>query len=287
VPRPRVPMRKIRDIIRLALGEGLSSARSGSHSAPVHHRRRSRPARQRGRAVVAVPRACPTTTSSSCCSRRRCPPTSPGDAGLRLRAPRAPAKGRDARASLARIPRGPPRRLRLHPVRHHYRVFRAHVDVVMRQHHRAGEKLFVDFPGMTIPILTGHRAQSSSHAELFVAVAGALELPLRGGLPSQELMHWVSGHTHAFEAMGGPRDRGLRQPPLGVTRPHRYEPDVNAPCRDGAHYGVAVIPTRLQAEGQASRAGGLWRSDGSSPAAQPPVHLARGGERRHPASAPA
>jgi transposase len=33
---------------------------------------------------------------------------------------------------------------------HHYRVFKGRVDLVMRQVHRAGEKLFVDFPGMRI-----------------------------------------------------------------------------------------------------------------------------------------
>ena len=33
-----------------------------------------------------------------------------------------------------------------------YRAWRRQVDVVMRQVHRAGEKLFVDFPGDTIPI---------------------------------------------------------------------------------------------------------------------------------------
>jgi len=42
-----------------------------------------------------------------------------------------------------------------------------------------------------------------------------------------------------------PRDRGLRQPEIGVTRPHRYEPDVNATFQEmAAHYGVAIIPTR-------------------------------------------
>jgi transposase len=34
-----------------------------------------------------------------------------------------------------------------------YATFRAHLDVVMRQEHRAGEKLFIDFAGSTIPIV--------------------------------------------------------------------------------------------------------------------------------------
>jgi len=56
----------------------------------------------------------------------------------------------------------------------------------------------------------------------------------------------VTAHTHAFEFMGGCHEivvcDNLRS---GVTRPHRYEPDVNATFQEMAtHYGVAIIPTR-------------------------------------------
>jgi transposase len=33
-----------------------------------------------------------------------------------------------------------------------YRTWRKKLDVTMRQDHKAGEKMFVDFPGLTIPI---------------------------------------------------------------------------------------------------------------------------------------
>jgi len=55
----------------------------------------------------------------------------------------------------------------------HYRVWRRHLDVVMRQHHKAGEKLFVDFPGRRIPIYDARSGELSFEAELFVAVLGA------------------------------------------------------------------------------------------------------------------
>ncbi|MGB9113113.1 MAG: IS21 family transposase [Acidimicrobiales bacterium] len=129
---------------------------------------------------------------------------------------------------------------------HHYRAFRGKVDVVMRQHHRAGEKLFVDFPGEKIPIYDRRTGQVKLSAELFVAVAGASNYLFCEALPSQELVHWISAHVHCFEAMGGVHEivvcDNLRS---GVTRPHRYEPDVNATYQEmAAHYGVAVIPTR-------------------------------------------
>src|SRR2546421_77787 len=65
-------------------------------------------------------------------------------------------------------------------------------------------------------------------------------------LPSQELMHWIAAHVHAFEALEGcPAIVVCDNLRSGVTRPHRYEPDVNATYSEmAAHYGVAVIPAR-------------------------------------------
>jgi len=127
-----------------------------------------------------------------------------------------------------------------------YRTWRGRVDVVMRQHHRAGEKLFVDFAGQTLPIYDRRSGEVVLRAEVFVAVAGASSYLYAEALASQELLHWVAGHTHAFEAMGGCHEivvcDNLRS---GVTKPHRYEPDVNATYQEmAAHYGIAVIPTR-------------------------------------------
>ncbi|MGP8223644.1 MAG: hypothetical protein ACLQQM_11605 [Acidimicrobiales bacterium] len=84
-----------------------------------------------------------------------------------------------------------------------YRAFRRQVDVVMRQEHRAGEKLFVDFPGQTIPIYDRKSGEVTLHAELFVAVAGASNYLYAEAFASQELLYWVTAHTHAFEFMGG------------------------------------------------------------------------------------
>ena len=83
-------------------------------------------------------------------------------------------------------------------------------------------------------------------AELFVAVAGAPGYLYAEAFPSQELLYWVTGHVHAFEFMGGcPAIVVCDNLRSGVTRPHRYEPDVNATYAEmAAHYGMAVIPAR-------------------------------------------
>ncbi|MCQ4654587.1 IS21 family transposase, partial [Pseudomonas syringae] len=54
----------------------------------------------------------------------------------------------------------------------HYRLWAAKVDVVMRQEHRAGEKLFVDYAGQTAPIIDRQTGEIRQ-AQIFGAVLGA------------------------------------------------------------------------------------------------------------------
>ncbi|MGH7752923.1 MAG: hypothetical protein ACREN5_08915 [Gemmatimonadales bacterium] len=84
-----------------------------------------------------------------------------------------------------------------------YRRWRRGIDVVMRQEHKAGEKLFVDFPGHRIPIYDERSGDVAFEAELFVAVLGASSYLHAEAVRSQELLHWVTAHVHAFEALGG------------------------------------------------------------------------------------
>ena len=127
-----------------------------------------------------------------------------------------------------------------------YRHFRRSVDLVMRQEHKAGEKLFVDFPGARIPIYDEASGEMVFEAELFVAALGASSYLYAEAIRSQELLYFVTAHVHTFEALGGVPEicvcDNLRS---GVTRPHRYEPDVNATYAEmAAHYGVTIIPAR-------------------------------------------
>ncbi len=127
-----------------------------------------------------------------------------------------------------------------------YRAWHRQVDVVMRQHHKAGEKLFVDFAGRGIPIYDERSGQVSFFAELFVAALGASGYLYAEATRSQELLYWVSAHVHAFEALGGcPAVVVCDNLRSGVTRSHRYEPDLNATYQEMArHYNVAIIPAR-------------------------------------------
>jgi len=127
-----------------------------------------------------------------------------------------------------------------------YRQWRGGIDVTMRQAHVAGEKLFVDFPGDTIPVWDRRTGEVALRAELFVAVLGASNYLYAEAFPSQQLLYWVTAHVHCFEHLGGcPAIVVCDNLRSGVTRPHRYEPDVNATFAEmAAWYAVAVIPAR-------------------------------------------
>ncbi len=128
----------------------------------------------------------------------------------------------------------------------HYHAWRRTVDLVMRHEHKAGEKCFVDWAGQTVPIIDPRTGEIALAAQIFVAVLGASSHTYAEAFASQELAHWISGHINAFEAWGGAtRIVVPDNPRTGVTKAHRYEPILNATYAEmAAHYGVAVIPAR-------------------------------------------
>ena len=128
-----------------------------------------------------------------------------------------------------------------------YRQWCEKLDRVMRQDHRAGEKLFVDWAGQTAAIIersTGEVRQ----AHIFVAVLGASNYTYAEATASQELAHWIGAHVRALEYFGGvPEIVVSDNTRTGVSRACRYEPDINPTYQDLAtHYGLAVIPTRVR-----------------------------------------
>jgi len=130
---------------------------------------------------------------------------------------------------------------------HLYRRWRNKLDVTLRQEHRAGEKLFIDYCGQTVPIIdpvTGEITQ----AEIFIAALGASSYTFAEASPSQELPFWIRSHVHAFEFLGGvPEILVSDNLKTGVTNPCRYEPDINPTYQDLAeHYATAVIPARAR-----------------------------------------
>ncbi len=128
---------------------------------------------------------------------------------------------------------------------HHYREWARHLDVVLRHEHHAGDKLFLDFAGETIPVVDPETGAEDPW-ELFVGVLGASSFTYAEALPSQQLQQWVAAHVHCFEYLGGcPRILVPDNLKSAVVKAHRYEPLLNRIYEDlAAHYGCAVIPAR-------------------------------------------
>ena len=249
MPRPRLAMRKVRDILRLAHGQGLSRRQVG--------------------AALGVP----FTTVADHLRRAEAAglgwplPEELDDGALEaLLFKKDPAPPADARPlpdwhGVHRELRRPGVTLTLlwleyreiHPdgygysqFCHRYRRFVGTLDLVMRQEHRAGEKCFVDFPGQRLPIYDRRTGSVAFEAELFVAVLGASNYLFCEAVSSQQLAPFVMAHVHAFEFFGAvPAIVVCDNLRSGVTKAHRYEPEINATYQELAeHYGTAIIPTR-------------------------------------------
>jgi transposase len=130
---------------------------------------------------------------------------------------------------------------------HHYRTWAKQLKPMMRQKHKAGEKLFVDYAGQTAPVVDPETGEIWQ-AEIFVAVLGASNYTYAEAHRSQSLPNWIGAHVRALAFLGG-RPEVLVPDNLkaGVKSPHLYEPDLNLTYLDFAqHYGVAVVPARVR-----------------------------------------
>ena len=246
MPRPHTAMRKIREVLRLRLGEGLS------------HRK------------VAAALGLPTSTVTGYVQRAQIAgvtwplPPDMDDEELESRLfgpPPATARSKPDFAKIHLELKGKGVTLTLLWLEYResdpdgygysqfcelYRRWRATTDLVMRQSHKAGEKCFVDYSGTGIPIYAEDLTTVDYVAELFVAVMGASSYLYAEATRSQELFWWISSHENAFAFFGAvPRllvPDNLRS---GVSQAHRYEPDINPTYAEMAtHYGCVVMPAR-------------------------------------------
>ena len=126
-----------------------------------------------------------------------------------------------------------------------YQNWRKKLEPSMRQDHKAGEKMFVDFAGQTVDI-QDPKTSVVKPAQIFIAVLGASNYAFVQAAFSQELQNWIHLHCLSFEFFQGVPEiivpDNLRS---GVSRSCRYEPDVNPTYHEMAeHYGGVVIPGR-------------------------------------------
>ena len=126
-----------------------------------------------------------------------------------------------------------------------YGAWRGQLSSVMRQRHIAGEKMFVDYAGQTVEIFDPTTGEVRC-AQIFVAVLGASSYTYAEATWSQQLPDWIGSHVRALTFLGGcPKVIVPDNLKSGVNKPCFFEPKINRTYASlAAHYGTVVIPAR-------------------------------------------
>lgn len=129
-----------------------------------------------------------------------------------------------------------------------YRGFSGKLNPSMRLIHHAGEKLFVDYSGLTMDWVDKDTG-AVNQAQIFVAVLGASNYTYVEASASQDLPCWIHSHIKSFEFFGGlPSCLVPDNLKSGITKPHLYDPDTNRTYQEMAnHYAIAIVPARVRA----------------------------------------
>lgn len=121
------------------------------------------------------------------------------------------------------------------------------LDIYLRQEYRAGEKMFVDHAGPTVPVVDRHTGLVKE-ASIFVAVLGASNYTFCEAVWKRDLASWIGSHTRALEFFQGVAT--ITTPDnwkAGIKDPCYYDPELNPTYRDwAAHYGTVIIPARVR-----------------------------------------
>ena len=126
-----------------------------------------------------------------------------------------------------------------------YRTWLAAQRISMRQFHKPGDKLFVDFCGRTISI-TNQETGETRLAQVFVGVLGGSSYTFAYAVLSQKVAEWIECHVQAFEFLGGvPQHIVPDNLKSAVIRHTLKEVVTNAAYADFAeHYDVLIDPAR-------------------------------------------
>jgi transposase len=128
---------------------------------------------------------------------------------------------------------------------HHYRVYKKSLKRSMRQTHKAGDKVFIDYSGVTVELIDPE-TNNIRAAQIFVGVLGASKFTFAEATWSQKLSDFLGSQRRMFEFFGGVPalvvPDNLRS---AVSKCCKYEPDINpAYAQFIEHYETAVLPAR-------------------------------------------
>jgi transposase len=246
MPQERLPMRKIREVLRLKAG-GFSKRRIAA-SLGISATAAMECAQRAQRAGLTWP--LPEDLSDDALEQRLYPPPTVKDEQRPL----------PNWAEIHRELKRPGVTLQLlwseyrdqHPDGYGYsrfcdffRTWEKRVSPTMRQTHIAGERMFVDYSGTKLQLIDRTTGEVLT-AELFVAVLGASNFTYAEATWTQSLADWIGSHVRAFSYFRGVTamivSDNLKS---GITKACFYEPNVNRTYQEMAdHYDTAIIPAR-------------------------------------------
>ena len=127
----------------------------------------------------------------------------------------------------------------------HYDAWKGRVRPTMRQTHVGGEKVFVDFAGDTIDVIDPESGEQRV-MKLFVAAMGASNYTYAEAVATEGLEDWIGAHVRMFAFLGGvPRAVVPDNLKAAVLKADRYDPGLNRTYAEMAeHYGTAILPAR-------------------------------------------
>ena len=126
-----------------------------------------------------------------------------------------------------------------------YKSYANKPKLSMKQVHKAGDTVYVDYSGMKFDIIDPDTDEVRS-AEIFIAAMGYSGYVFAIATWSQNLEDWMYANMKMLEYFGGiPKQIVVDNLKSGVKHAHIYEPDINPQYSKFAeHYSVAISPTR-------------------------------------------
>lgn len=126
-----------------------------------------------------------------------------------------------------------------------FREWEATSKLSLRMEHKSGDKLFIDFAGNKLHIVDAETKEKMA-LEVFVAVLGYSQLTYCQAILSQKKSDFLSALANSLTFFGGlPQAIVPDNLKSAVTKPNRYEPDLNESIEDfAAHYETSIYPAR-------------------------------------------
>ncbi len=126
-------------------------------------------------------------------------------------------------------------------------AYEATRDPVMRLRHLPGERMFVDYAGLRMPV-TDARTGKARLAQIYVATLGFSNAIYAEASWTQSAGDWIASNDRALIAFGGvPQAVVPDNLKSAVTKADRFVPVINVGFQEWAeHVGTTILPARVR-----------------------------------------